>query len=547
MSSHFLERPRMRSSRLSPSSSKEGPLSAAGPISSGVIETAFGPGSLIFTRTTERLSRIFSQADQAPPVAARFREWRRLWENVQGQDPARAPSGAPSGEMLFIHQTYLALLARLTARRFLAAGRSISGAEELLEIINCDYFSRRGIGNFGEGDLFSWVSLEARWNLDLEDQVLEAVQGLAEELAPYGFTQARPGLLDGLYHRPGSDAAGPPPRWLAEYIVGEELGLADEPSQSLLDPACGTGEFLSAAVGTISRTMTERGSDSFDLLFGMPQWVQGMDRDPLAVTLARLNYLLALGDPVQQDHPPVLVPIYLADAAQVPKPHPVLPDRDSPDDGGAVSVSTPAGDFPLPGPMVDNPTMLDWVLGRLTNYMDGAQLRLHVQSEEEAVQEVLNAYYNYLTAPKPRTPVPDALTPRQADLLLETARNLVHLHIRGEGTLWLHIVQNTAAPAAFSRRRFDRVVTSGTGEFFENCSSLYLTPQGRAAMLMTRDEAASHSPGRRIVTLEDVSPDGALLVTGPEQRARLEAAGGPVTGNISWAEAQSRVRVLENG
>ncbi len=177
------------------------------------METAFGPSSPIFTRTTERLSQIFAQAEHVPPVASRFREWRRSWENVDGQDPSeippRASSRAASSQTEFIHQTYLALLARLTARRFLAPRQPISDAEELLEIINCDYFSRRGIGNFGEGDLFSWVSLEPRWELGLEDLVLEMIQGLANALAPHDFTQTAPGIMDGLYPQTGSDAAWP--------------------------------------------------------------------------------------------------------------------------------------------------------------------------------------------------------------------------------------------------------------------------------------------------------------------------------------------------
>ena len=507
------------------------------------MEVAFGPGSPIFTQTTERLSRIFSQAGQVPPVAVRFREWRRRQEDVHGQDlrqdPPHAPSPAPSSEALFIHQTYLVLLARLTARRFVAPRRAISGAEELLEISNVDYFSRRGIGNFGEGDLFSWFSLEPRWQLALEDQLLETVRDLAEALAPYDFTQAVPGILDGLYRQIVPDAPWPP-RWLVEYIVAEELGLTDEPGLSLLDPACGTGAFLSAAIGAVSRTMTEGGGDPLDVLFEIPERVRGMDRDPLAVALARLNYLLAMGDLVQQAHPPVLLPVYLADAAQVPESQPVL------NDDAAVSVSTPAGEFPLPGPVIENPMILDWVLGRLTNYMDGAQLRLHAQPEEEAVQEVLNAYYNYLTAPKPRTPVPDALTSNQADLLLETARSLVKLHIRGEGTLWLHVVQNNAAPAFFAHLRFDRLVTSGSQAFFEMCSSLYLTPRGRAAMLMTRDEGAAGSAGRRLVALGSLLADRAVLVTGPEQRARLEAVGGPVSHDSTWAEAKSIIRMVDD-
>ena len=498
------------------------------------MEAAFGPGSPIRTQTTERLTRIFSQAENTPPVAARFREWRRSRENAQREDP----TVAASSESLFIQETYLALLARLIARRFVAPRRPVSGAEELLEIVNVDYFSRRGIGNYGEGDFFSWLPLEPRWQLGLEDLVLETIEDLAEALTPYDFTQALPGILDGLYHRTVHNApVAPVPRWLAGYVVVEELGLADDPGLSLLDPACGTGPFMSAAIETLIRTMTERGSDPFDLLFEIPGRVRGMDRDPLAVALARLNYLLALGGLVQEEHPPFLLPVYLADATRVPASLPAGPDD------FMISVSTPAGEFPLPSPVIEDPVMLDWLLGRLTNYMDGAQLRLHAQAEEVAVQEVMNAYYNYLTAAKPRTPVPDALTPAQADILLETARSLVTLHIRGEGSLWLHVVQNNAVPAVFSRRGSDRLAGSGDGEFFASCSSSYLSPQGRAAMIMSSDEAENQSAGRRLVHLEDALPDAALLVTGPDEQVRLEPAAGPVPPDISWAEAKSVVRI----
>ncbi|MDA1127308.1 MAG: hypothetical protein O2913_01245 [Chloroflexi bacterium] len=501
------------------------------------METAFGPGSPIFTQTTERLSQIFAQAGHFPPVAARFREWRRSWQSIHTQDPPQASAG----EELFIHQTYLALLARLTARRFIAPTRPISGDEELLEIINCDYFSRRGIGNFGEGDLFSWVCLEPRWESGLDDLFLDTMRGLSEAMIPYDFSGTLPGIMDGLYYSIVPDAAHPPPRWLAEYVVQEELGLAEDPSRSLLDPACGTGVFLTAAIRTISKTMTEHGADPLDVLFGMPQLVRGMDRDPLAITLARLNYLLAMGGSVQQDHPPILVPVYLADAAQVSESYPVLP-RDV-----AVVIETPVGKFPLPDPVIKNPMMLDWVLGRLTNYMDAAYARLHAQSEEEAVQEVMNAYYNYLTAPKPRTPVPDPLTPTQADILLETARSLVKLHIQGEGTLWLHMVQNNAASEAFARTGgSDLIAGCGSLLHLEMSSFRYLKGSGRTAMLLPIDQATSGSAGRRLVGLDGVMPGSALLVSGLEQRVRLEPVGGPISADISWDEAKPTVRVVND-
>ncbi len=432
-------------------------------------------------------------------MAARFREWQGLQDRES------------SGEARFIHQTYLAMLARLVARRFVAPHRLISNAEELLEVINVDYFNRRGISNFGEGDLFSWIPLETRWEPDLEGLVLETVQGLADALTSHDFTNATPGILDNLY--------GPtPPRWLTEYLVEDELGLSGDAGLSMLDPACCTGTFLSAAIQAMSRAVAQRGGDPIDVLFEAPEKFRGMDRDPLSVALARLNYLLALGDLVQQEHPPFLLPVYLADADQVPKFGP---------DNQVAILPTTAGDFPLPLPFIENPLMLDWVLGRLTNYMDGARLRLHVQSEDLAVQEVLNAYYNYLTAPKPRTPVPNPLTQQQADTLLQTARMLVHLHIQGEGVLWLNMVQNLAAPAVFFHVRFDRLGGQGSAALLEASSASYLRPGGQAAILTSS---------------ADITP---LTVTRLERTVKLDVEGGPISHDSSWADAKAGVRVTE--
>lgn len=482
-------RRRARSSRLATPDSGNGLPT--------VVEAEFGPSGLIFSQTTERLSSIFNQAVSTPPVGARYREWQSRQVITSAQDSP--------GESSFIRQTYLALLARLVARQFVAPRRLIGNDEELLEVVNVDYFSRRGIGNFGEGDIFSWLPLDPRWELGLDALSLETVRGLADELAKHDFSDAQPGILDFLFQHaaPGLTIT---PSWLAEQVVEQELGMKEDPTPSLLDPACGTGTFLSAAIGAIRQGVTERNGDEFDLIFDTPEKVRGMDVDPMAVALARLNYLLALGDLVQDEHPPFLMPVYLADAS-------ARFDHVQSEDS-ILKLPTSAGDFPLPAPFITNPLLPDWVLGRITNYMDGAQLRLHVQPEEVAVQEVLNAYYNYLTAPKPRTPVPDALTPQQADTLLETARMLVHLHIRGEGTLWLHLVQNMAAPAILGHRGFERLVSRSPASLLDAYAETYLRPDGRGVGVIAAsvDDAEANSQGKRVVPMKSRSPDTALLL-----------------------------------
>ena len=176
-----------------------------------------------------------------------------------------------------------------------------------------------------------------------------------------------------------------------------------------------------------------------------------MTSDPLAANVASLSFLLALGEEVTEPHPPILVPVYLANASQVPT------ERIGPDGTRSYTIEA-AGGVALPEQVATDPLYLDWLFGRLPNYQRGAALRLRAQREEEAVQEVLNAWYNYLTSPKARTPIPEPLTPGAADVMVEAGRRLIVGYIHGSGPGPLHLVRNAPAPLFAARRQFDLTV-----------------------------------------------------------------------------------------
>ena len=112
----------------------------------------------------------------------------------------------------------------------------------------------------------------------------------------------------------------------------------------------------------------------------------------------------------------------------------------------------------LPEQVAADPLYLDWLLSRLPNYQRGAALRLRAQPEDLAVQEVLNAWYNYLTSPKARTPIPEPLTPAAADVMVEAARALIVAYVRGSGPALLHLARNAPAPLFGARRKFDLTI-----------------------------------------------------------------------------------------
>ena len=113
-----------------------------------------------------------------------------------------------------------------------------------------------------------------------------------------------------------------------------------------------------------------------------------------------------------------------------------------------------AGGIIMPEQVAADPLYLDWLLSRLPNYQRGAALRLRAQREDEALQEVLNAWYNYLTSPKARTPIPEPLTPAAADVMVEAARALIVAYVHGSGPAPLHFARNAPAPLFAARRKF---------------------------------------------------------------------------------------------
>ncbi len=77
------------------------------------------------------------------------------------------------------------------------------------------------------------------------------------------------------------------PDWLAELVLRE---INYHIGQSLLDPACGSGTFLFTAI----RLLHEQGMEGEALVDFALKNIRGIDVHPLAVTIARINYMIAL-------------------------------------------------------------------------------------------------------------------------------------------------------------------------------------------------------------------------------------------------------------
>lgn len=264
------------------------------------IVQRFGVRSPTFQLVQQTLNRLLNEIQEDKELDVWRGQWKALLSKVYGSDIA--------DDNLFIRHTYLAQFAKLLVFATLE-GRP---AKDLIpSIVNGKSFHNHGVSNIGENDFFSWLMMS-----DIRAESINFLYALSAELQVYDLSAIRQDLLKQLYQ----DLVDPDtrhdlgeyytPDWLAQLTL-EEIDY--RAPQSLLDPACGSGTFLFNAI----RRLADNGLAGRDLVEFALNNIVGTDVHPLAVTIARINYLLALSGHLttgngEGDVPPL--PVFLADA-----------------------------------------------------------------------------------------------------------------------------------------------------------------------------------------------------------------------------------------
>ena len=391
------------------------------------LAAALGPESPAVSRAIKQLESIFEDSVTMAPVDNSYRAWATC-QQLFADDSASA----------FVRQTCLSMLCRLIAYRYLAPRPS---DRQLWEAISGDYFVREGLGNFLGEDFFSWPFFRLSMGIGDDAESLETARTLMSSLESLALESPSLPQVASLYREFEGEAPG-------QEFDDQMATLHQDPRLSCLVPYCGDGGPMARAVRTAVDGQLADGDIPPEVLLNISGQFLGMTADPLCANVASLSFLLALGEEMLEPHPPILVPVYLANAG-------VVPTETQDESGNRNYIIEAAGGVELPERVAADPLYLDWLFGRLPNYQRGAALRLRAQDEEVALQEVLNAWYNYLTSPKARTPIPEPLTPAEADVMVGAAKALILGYVRGSGPGPLHLVRNAPAPLFTARRLFD--------------------------------------------------------------------------------------------
>ncbi len=395
------------------------------PPTTEAIVRDFGPGSHAFRTVVGRLSSAWEELKEESSFAVVFETWEKYLRIVYG--------GEVGSSELFMRHTYLATLAKLMAWARMSGSEKLPKEEEILEMLSGKLFKRYAIGNFIEEDFFAWVVREgatevglscARWlfsllkNYNLRELSEDVLKALYQELVD---PETRHDL--GEYYTPD---------WLAHKMVNRLL--EENEKGAFLDPACGSGTFLYLLI----KEKKERLGSSVRTLKHILRSACGADVHPLAVIVAKTNYVLALGDLLGlPKRGAVSIPVYLSDTVK-------LPER------GMFSAEREIYEAQLG----EEALYLDSALLEKEELFDrGVELARDFAEGSGKGEIGRDGFAGFLRAQG----FEGATDERVVDRLLEVASVLKGFIERGRDTIWAFVLKNFYKPLLF-KGRFDFVV-----------------------------------------------------------------------------------------
>lgn len=268
------------------------------------IQERLGAGSSSYALDRASLASLYATQKNNPSVQMKRELWARLLTTALG-------SQFEDSDDLFVEHTLLVNSADILAHAVLGLPFAELAPASLL---TGEKFLERGIYGVVEPDFFDWV-IESP-----EGEIF--VRTLARRLARFAWSEVEHDVLKVLYESVISAETRKKlgeyytPDWLAEKMVDETI--EDPLNMRVLDPACGSGTFLFHAVREYLAAAEADQQSVAATIQGVTHHVLGMDLHPVAVTLARVTYVLALGSE-RLTHPEreeVQIPVYLGDSMQ---------------------------------------------------------------------------------------------------------------------------------------------------------------------------------------------------------------------------------------
>lgn len=398
------------------------------------LKRRFGPGSPTYSIVVDELKALWSEIESEGDAKLKLELWAKNMEVVYGSRP---------GLNSFIDHTYLVTLVKLIVYLRLS-GDSTVREEEIRRALTGEYFSSYGITNLIEEDFFAWIT-----HPKIFDRALKLFRDVARELLRYDFSQIDEDFFKEIYqeivergerHRIGEYYT---PEWLVQLVLEEALSLWSSRNQGfprILDPACGSGTFLCNAIRMARRALEGEGRSPREVLDYILNNIVGIDINPLAVTIARANYLMASGDLVQLGGQ-IIIPVYVADSIRLPGVVKTIVPKGSVE---VYEIHVNGRPLQIPKGVATKRDVLGRVLHALRHAADVYKVRKKRNEAFETFKVEVEAS-TYLSA-------------NEFEVLKTTLNSIMNLMDKGMDTVWIFVLNNVYAPITLMESKFDLVV-----------------------------------------------------------------------------------------
>ena len=387
------------------------------------IRDGLGNQSPSFALDIAEITAIYESLADHPEVQLKRSLWAKLLTTALGTQ-------FTNDTKLFIEHTYLVLIAEIVAHAVLGYDLN-DGKITPTQLVTGSLFNKTAnIAGVVEQDFFDWVLHSPNGG--------KFVSRLAHRVARFNWHEPAHDVLKTLYesvidaetrHSLGEYYT---PDWMAERVITEVFN--DPLNQRVLDPSCGSGTFIFHAVKKYLKEADENGIDPNDAVVNVTRMVSGIDLHPVAVTLARVTYLLAIGGQRLQDinrAPTITIPIYLGDSLQWEQTSNTMTFGDLviPTGEGSNLFSR---ELRFPTRVTEDASTFDRLVERLSD--------LSIERKAGSTPPSLAAIFTqYVVHPDDQPEV------------TETFVNLCQLVDEGRNHIWSYFVRNTARPIWLSQ------------------------------------------------------------------------------------------------
>lgn len=408
------------------------------------IKKRFGVDSPTYATFRYELEELWKIIKDKLPTITKFKNWAKYLEVVYGDEEKELD--------LFFRHTYLSTLVKLIVHVRLSGGK-IPEKKDMDEILKGHVFHGYGIENFVDDDFFTWITYYP--TKFISDPV---IYKLLKELLVYDLEKIDEDVLKDLYQ----ELVEPEqrqllgefytPDWLAQLTIDEVM--TNNVEGSVLDPSCGSGTFLFSTIRYKIKNLEKKYSGS-DLLDHIVNSVRGFDIHPLAVIIAKTNYLLALRNLINFKKHPIEIPVYLCDSVKLPSENSDLFDQKPFFEFEADQNKR----FKLPIEMIKKPIEIDTILSNMGNHGEiyGNAFERYRDSTPSMRQSMLksvkeNVIHSF------KNSIHTITSEHLRNVWLENYQTLIELIDIERDSIWTYIIKNGYKPISIKNIKVDIIV-----------------------------------------------------------------------------------------